>query len=111
MCLNETYSRAQVGKNLSVMFPIRNGLKQGGALWPSVFNYANRRVQVNQGDLKLNGTHQLVVYADDVNILRGSVRTIKKNREYLVVASKKIGLEENADKIKYMVTSQDEHAG
>ena len=51
MCLNETYSRVQVGKNLSEMFPIRNGLKQGDALSSLLFNfaleYAIKRVQVN----------------------------------------------------------------
>jgi len=45
-------------------------------------------VQVNQDGLKLNGTHQLLVYADDVNTLGGSIRTIKKNTEASVVASK-----------------------
>ena len=51
MCLNATCSRVQVGKHLSDMFPIKNGLKQGGALLPLVYNsaveYAIRRVQVN----------------------------------------------------------------
>ena len=51
MCLTETYSRVRVGKNLSDMFPIRNGLKNGDALLPLLFNfalqYAIRRVQVN----------------------------------------------------------------
>ena len=51
MCLTETYSIVRVGKNLSDMFPIRNGLKQGDALSPSLFNfaleYAIKRVQVN----------------------------------------------------------------
>jgi len=69
MCLNKTYSRVRVGKHLSDMFPIRNGLKQTGAKSPLIFNvtveYAIRRVQINQGGLKLNGTHQLFVYVDD----------------------------------------------
>jgi hypothetical protein len=61
--------------------------------------------------LKLEGTHQLLVYADDVNITDGSVHTIKNNTEALLVGSKEIGLEVNADKIKYMVTSRDRNAG
>jgi len=82
MCLTETYSRVRIDKNLSDMFPIRNGLKQGDDLSPLFFNfaleYAIRRVQVNQDGLKLNGTHQLLAYAHDVNILGGSVDTVKK---------------------------------
>ena len=73
LCLPETYSRVRVGKYLSDMFPIRNGLKQGDALSPFLFNfaleYAIRRVQVNQDALKLNGTHLRLAYADDVNIM------------------------------------------
>jgi len=61
--------------------------------------------------LKLNGTHQLLVYADGVNILGGSVHTIQENAEALVVAGREIGLDENADKTKYMVMSRDQHAG
>jgi hypothetical protein len=80
LCLAETYSRVLVGKNLSEMFLIRNGLKQGDALSPSLFNfalvYAIKRVQVNKVSLKLNGTHQLLAYADDVNILGGSVHAV-----------------------------------
>jgi hypothetical protein len=52
--------------------------------------YAIRRFQANQEGLKLNGIHQLLVYADNVNILGGSVHAIKKNTEALVVASKEI---------------------
>ena len=54
--------------------------------------------------MKLNGTHQLLVYADDVKILGGSLHTIKENTEALIVASQEIGLEVNADKTKYMVS-------
>jgi len=61
--------------------------------------------------LKLNGAHQLLVYADDVNIMEGSVHIIKENIETLVVASKEIELEVNADKTKYMVMSRDQNAG
>ena len=57
--------------------------------------------------MKLHGTYQLVVYADDVTILGGSVPTVKKNAEALIVASKENGLEVNGDKIKYVVMSPD----
>jgi hypothetical protein len=109
------YRRVQVGKKLSDSFLIKNTLKQDDALSPLLFNfaleYAIRRVQVSQDRLKLNGTHQLVAYADDVNILGGNVHTVKKNTEALVAAAKEIGLEVNADNTKYMVMSQDQNAG
>ena len=73
--------------------------------------YAIRRVQVNWDGLKLNGTHQLLVYAADVNILGISIHTRKKNKEALVVPSKVTALEVNADKTKYMVMSRDQNAG
>ena len=61
--------------------------------------------------MKLNGTHQLLAYADDVNILGGSIHTLKENTEALVAATKEIGLEVCADKTKYMVMSRDQNAG
>ena len=71
------------------------------------WEYAIRRVQINQDDLKLNHTYQLLAYADDVNILGGSVHTVKKNAS----ATKEIGLEVNAHKTKYMTVSRDQNAG
>jgi len=104
MCLNETYCRVQVGKYLSDVCSIKNGLKEGDALLPLLCNfaleYSIRRVQVNK-----DGAHQLPVYADDVNKLGGRLQTIKKNTEALIVASKQTGLEVNADKTKYMAMS------
>jgi hypothetical protein len=61
--------------------------------------------------LKLNGTHQLQAYADDVNILGGRVNTVMENAEVLVVSTKEIRLEVNADKTKYMVMSRERNAG
>ena len=115
MCLNETCSAVWVSKHLSDIFPIRNGLKQGDVLPPLLFNFASeyaiRRVQVNQDGLQLMGKHQLLVYADDVNILDRRIHTIKKTKEGLLVGSRGIGLEINADKTKNMVMSQDQNAG
>ena len=73
--------------------------------------YAIKRVQVNQDGLKLNGTLQLLAYADVVNILGGSIHTLKENAEALVAAAREIGLEVSADKTEYMVMSGDRNAG
>ena len=116
MCLNETYSRVWVGMHLSDRFPIRSGLHRRDVLSLLLFKfaleYAIRRIQVNQDALKLNGTHQLLVYADDVNIhvLEGSEHTVMKNKEAMIVAGKEIGLEVNYDKTKYMVMYRDQNA-
>jgi len=91
MSLTEMYSTVRVGKNLSDMFPIMNGLKQGDALSSLLVNfaleYAIRRVQEIQDGLKLNGTHQLLAYADDINVLGGGVHNIKENAEAFLMAS------------------------
>ena len=91
------------------MSDILSDLKEGDDLSPLPFNFALecaiRRVQVNQNNFKENGTHQLLVYAADVNILGGTVHSFKKNAEAVVFASKETGLDVNADKTKYMVMS------
>jgi hypothetical protein len=60
--------------------------------------------------LKLNGTHQLLAYADDVNPLGDNIDTTNKNTETLIDASKEVGLDVNVEKTKYMLVSRDQNA-
>jgi hypothetical protein len=93
MCLTEYCGRFRVSKNLSEMFPITNGLKQGDALLPLLFNFA------------------LEYAIKRFNILGGSIHTVKESAEALLFATKESGLEVNADKPKCMVISRDRNAG
>jgi hypothetical protein len=76
-----------------------------------VLEYAIRKVQESHAGLKLNGTHQLLAYSDDVNLLGDNIDTIEKNTETLIDASKEVGLEINVEKTKYMLLSCHQNAG
>jgi hypothetical protein len=75
------------------------------------FKAAIRKAQENQAGLKLNGTHQLLPYAEDVNLLGDNIDTINKNIQTLIDASKDVGLEVNVEKTKYVLVSRDQNAG
>jgi hypothetical protein len=106
LCLIETYSEVRVDKYLSNNFPIQNGLKQRDALTPLLLKfpleYAISKAQENQVGLKLNGTYQLMVYIDDLNLLENKINTIKKNTRPVVDASKEVGVVVNTEKTKYI---------
>jgi hypothetical protein len=62
--------------------------------------YAIRRIHENQARLKLNGTHQLLAYADDVNIMEENIDSVRKNKEGAI---KEAGLEVHLQKTKCML--------
>jgi hypothetical protein len=95
---------------LSDNFPVQKGIKQSNILSSLLFNsaweYTIRKVQDNQTGLKLNGTHQLLAYADDVNLLGDNIDTIKKTKTFIDASSGA-----NVEKTKYMLLSPHKNAG
>jgi hypothetical protein len=85
--------------------------KTRGCSITTVLQLYFRICQETQVGLKLNRTHQLLAYADDVNLLRDNINTIKKNMETLIDATKEVGLEINVDKTKYMLLSRHHNVG
>jgi hypothetical protein len=103
-CLNETYSRVCIGKNLSHKFTIQKLPETRRFFITIALEYAIRMVQENQEGLILNGTH-------DVNIVVENIDTIQKSTKALLGASKEVGLEVNPEETKYMLVSQCQKAG
>jgi hypothetical protein len=95
--------------------PIQNGLKQGDALSPLLFNftldYVIMKVQEKHVGLKLNGSLQLLAYAQDVNLMGDNMDTVKKDIGTSTDACKKSDLDANAEKTKYMLLSRRQNAG
>ena len=86
-------SKVRIGYYLSFIFPIENGLKQGDALSPLLFNFALehaiRKIQETNLGLDMNGTHQVLAYADDVNYVKISdIRAIERNEDVSLNACK-----------------------
>jgi hypothetical protein len=104
-----------IGKYLSDNFYIQNSLKQGDALSPLLLNfvleYAIRIVQEIQVGLKLNGTYQLLFYADDVNLLTDNTDTIKETPQTLIDANKEVGVDVNTENPNYMLLSYHQNLG
>jgi hypothetical protein len=107
MCLNESEYR----KYLSDNFPNQNNLKQGDSLSLLLLGfgleYTIRKIQENQVGRKLNGTHQLLVYADDLYLL-GDKKAPNRKTQSLIDDTKEVGLEVNAEKSKYISPSSPE---
>ncbi|PSN39682.1 hypothetical protein C0J52_14416 [Blattella germanica] len=107
MCLNGTKSRVREGKQVSDIFEIHNAFKQGDTLSLLLFNFVLEHVIKSLEDkegVQLNGIHKLLVYADDIILLGDSEEILKDNMHILRSNTRKLGLEVNVNKTKYMVT-------
>ena len=115
MFLHVIYSEVWTCKHFHDTFPVKNGLKGGDALllllFRFVLEYAVMKAQANQVGLKLDGTCQLSACTDDDNLLGRNIYTIKKKLHGLIVASKEVCLEVNAEKTEYMFLPYEQNAG
>ena len=108
--LTENFGRVRVGGEVSEAFEIREGLKQGDALSPLLFNlvleYVIRSVETRRYGMSLNGVTQVLAYADDLDLVADSKEILIGNAETLLRAGEEVGLEVSEEKTKYMITSR-----
>jgi hypothetical protein len=81
MCLSETYTAVHIAKICLTNLPFRTAWKKE-LLFNFALEYAIKSVQENQEGLILNGTHQLLAYADDINIVEGVIDTVRKTHKH-----------------------------
>jgi hypothetical protein len=101
VCLNKMHTEVRICKYLSDKFRIEDF--SNTQIFNFALQYANRKVQQNQFRLKLNGTHELLVFADDVNLLGNNIDTIEGTIETIIDAVKGVGLEVNTNKYIYIL--------
>jgi hypothetical protein len=110
MCLSETCSKVHI-INMCLIVSYPKWFKAGRCFITTAFQLCFiRKVQENQVGLILNGTHQLLAYADDVNLLGDNTDTISRNTKTVIGAGKDVGVEVNIEKTKYMLVSRDQNA-
>ncbi|KAJ4445822.1 hypothetical protein ANN_12507 [Periplaneta americana] len=102
----ESFTKTLIGAAIFSRLSMR---KTNGDRKACTYQYAIRKVQDNREGLELNGLHQLLVYAGDMNMLGENPQTIRENAGILLEANKEIVLEVNPEKTKYMIMSRDQN--
>jgi hypothetical protein len=114
MCLNETHNKVYVGKPLSDVFPVLNGLKWVNAVLQLLFSFALentiKKVKGNEETLHLNRTHELL-FMLMMLLYHVKTYTIKNNTEVLLDTSKEVGPEISAENIKCLFMFHHQNAG
>jgi hypothetical protein len=99
MCMAGSQGGVRLGNELSEFFPIHNGLRQGDALSPLLFNfaleYAIEKIGTSDLGLSLNGNVQVCTYADDIAEMGDTEETVAGNTEILMEASNQLGVKVN----------------